>query len=76
MFPLQMTGYMLRNAEYVLFLQDVLKLALTGRTPAQLRAAFLELILTVDILMRTMQNLFDDVYGTCRTRLARRRSTT
>ena len=64
-FRLQMTGYMLRNAEYVLALQDVLKLAPTGRTPAQLRAAFSRVDTDNSgyIDADEVQNLFDDVYG-------------
>ena len=64
-FRLQMTGYMLRNAEYVLALQDVLKLAPTGRTPAQLRAAFSRVDTDNSgyIDANEVQNLFDDVYG-------------
>ena len=64
-FRLQMTGYMLRNAEDVLALQDVLKLAPTGRTPAQLRAAFSRVDTDNSgyIDADEVQNLFDDVYG-------------
>ena len=56
---------MLRNAEYVLALQDVLKLAPTGRTPAQLRAAFSRVDTDNSgyIDADEVQNLFDDVYG-------------
>ena len=56
---------MLRNAEYVLALQDVLKLAPTGRTPAQLRAAFSRVDTDNSgyIDANEVQNLFDDVYG-------------
>ena len=39
-FRLQMTGYMLRNAEYVLAVQNVLRLNPSGRTPRALRDAF------------------------------------
>lgn len=64
-FRLQMTGYMLRNAEYVLALQDVLELAPTGRTPQQLRKAFgrVDVDNSGFIDVDEVQALFDDVYG-------------
>jgi len=64
-FRLQMTGYMLRNAEYVLALQEVLSLAPAGRTPAQMRAAFQRVDRDASgyIDVGEVGALFDDVYG-------------
>ena len=64
-FRLQMTGYMLRNAEYVLAVQQVLELPQAGRTPAALRAAFQRV--DVDdsgfIDRGEVEALFQEVYG-------------
>ena len=55
----------MRNAEYVLALQDVLRLAPSGRTPAALRAAFQRVDADGSgyIDAREVQRLFDEVYG-------------
>ena len=64
-FRLQMTGYMLRNAEYVLAVQKVLALAPAGRTPAAMRAAFQRVDADGSgyIDAAEVATLFDDVYG-------------
>merc|ERR1719393_781152 len=65
--PSELVGAFYREADprVQVAIQDVLKLAPTGRTPAQLRAAFSRVDTDNSgyIDANEVQNLFDDVYG-------------
>eukprot|EP00568_Trieres_chinensis_P019207 CAMPEP_0183328362 /NCGR_PEP_ID=MMETSP0160_2-20130417/84241_1 /TAXON_ID=2839 ORGANISM="Odontella Sinensis, Strain Grunow 1884" /NCGR_SAMPLE_ID=MMETSP0160_2 /ASSEMBLY_ACC=CAM_ASM_000250 /LENGTH=426 /DNA_ID=CAMNT_0025496521 /DNA_START=46 /DNA_END=1323 /DNA_ORIENTATION=- len=64
-FQLQMTGYMFRNAEYVLALKDLMDIRVTGATLADYRDAFdrIDIDGSGYIEAKEIEALLADVYG-------------